>query len=108
MSNEYYMDLDFEMFFEPDGGINTPEEFTEALIAWARHENKELTILEESMEPVVRLDGKQYLCKLGSPRVAAANNSLWKKFGFKGINASHGYLGYKWVYLYGADAHSEH
>lgn len=96
-----YMDLDFEMFFEPESGINTPREFTDELIAWAEKENKELVILEESMEPKIDLNGKVYICKLGTPNVAAQNNALWKRLGFKGTNQSVGkFLGYKWVYLY--------
>ena len=29
-----YFDLNYAMFFEPEGGINTPGEFTEELLAW--------------------------------------------------------------------------
>lgn len=101
MSKASYMELSFEMFFEPESGINTPKEFTDELLAWAKKENKDITILEESMEPKIELKGIQYICRLGSPNVAAQNNLLWKKLGFKGINQSVGkYLGYKWVYLY--------
>lgn len=101
MTKASYMELDFEMYFEPEGGINTPKEFTDELLAWAKKENKDIVILEESMEPKIKLDEKQYICRLGTPNVAAQNNKLWKWLKFKGTNRSVGkFLGYKWVYLY--------
>jgi len=36
------MDLNFSMYFEPEGGINTPREFTDEIIAWANKEGKYL------------------------------------------------------------------
>ena len=57
-----YFDLNYEMFFEPEGGgINTPREFTEELFAWAKREQKEITVLAEGMEPEIELDGKLHL-----------------------------------------------
>lgn len=96
-----YMELDFEMFFEPKEGINTPQEFTEEILNWAKEENQNVVILEESMEPKIKIDDTEYVCKLGTPNVATENNKVWKAMGFKGVNQSVGrFLGYKWVYIY--------
>jgi len=95
------MDLNFSMYFEPEGGINTPREFTDEIIAWANKEGKNLVILEESMEPIIKLDDVEYTCKLGVPEVAA-QSAIFPKIGLpKGFTPSVGkFLGYKWVYLY--------
>ena len=45
-----YFDLNYAMFFEPEGGINTPGEFTEELLAWAKREKRELSVLAEGMD----------------------------------------------------------
>lgn len=96
-----FMDLNFKFYFEPEEGINTPEDFTNEIFAWAKREQKELVILEESMEPKIKIDGKTYVCKLGDPGIASQKNTVWKAMGFQGINHSIGkYLGYKWVYVY--------
>lgn len=96
-----YMDLNFQMFFEPENPINTPVEFTNEILAWGNRENKDIVITEESMEPKLEMDNKIYICKLGDPEIASQNNPIWKAMGFKGINHSVGkYFGYKWVYLY--------
>ena len=96
-----YMDLNFQMFFEPENGINSPQEFSNEILSWANRKKKDIVILEESMEPKIELEQKKYICKLGDPDVASQNNPLWKALGFQGINHSVGrYLGYKWVYLY--------
>lgn len=97
-----WMDLNYAMFFEPEDGINTAEEFTNEILSWANREKKDLVILEEGMEPKIELDKKQYICKLGDPEVARQNNPVWKAMmGSRGITHSIGtYMGYKWVYLY--------
>lgn len=101
MAEASYMELNFEQFFEPEGGINTPREFSDELMAWSKREGNDLVITEESMEPTIKLNGSQYICRLGTPNVAAENNKVWKGMGFKGINQSVGkFGGYKWVYLY--------
>ena len=93
------MDLDYKLHFEPEGGINNPREFTDELLIWARKEDQDLVILEESMEPIVLLEGKQYRCRLGNPNLA--NGLLGKMPGMKGVRTPAGpFLGYKWVYLY--------
>lgn len=101
MKNAGFVDLNFSLYFEPEAGINTPEEFTEELTAWAQREGKHLCILEATMEPVVILDGETYVCKLADPEIASQKNSLWKVICKQGVTHSVGsFLGYKWVYLY--------
>lgn len=101
MKKAGFIALDFSLYFEPEGGINTPEEFTKELMDWARKEEKHLCILEETMEPIIDLDGEKYVCKLADAEVASQNNPLWKLFCKQGVNHSVGkLLGYKWVYLY--------
>lgn len=101
MKKEGFVDLNFSLYFEPESGINTPEEFTEELTAWAQREEKHLRVLEATMEPVIILDGETYVCKLADPDVASQKNSLWKVFCKQGVTHSVGrFLGYKWVYLY--------
>lgn len=97
-----YFDLNYDIFFEPDGGINTPEEFTDELLAWAKREKKEITVLAGGMEPEIILDGKRYVCRLGNPELAGQNSPVRKMLKLPGIETSVGrWLGYKWVYLYG-------
>ncbi len=97
-----YFDLNYEMFFEPEGGgINTPREFTEELFAWAKREQKEITVLAEGMEPEIELDGKHYVCRLGNPGLAGQNNPVRKTLKLPGTESVVGrWLGYKWVFLY--------
>ena len=99
MQKAELMDLDFKLWFEPEGGVNNPREFTDELLIWSRKDDKDLTILEESMEPLVEVEGKRYRCRLGAPNLNA--RKLGRHLGFKGVNAPVGpFLGYKWVYLY--------
>ena len=84
MKDGGFMDLDFALYFEPENGITTAREFTDALLAWARQENRDITILEEGMEPQVELDGKTYRCRLAEPALATQNNPLRKALGLKG------------------------
>ena len=101
MMRSGFVELDFALYFEPEDGINNPREFTAELLRWAEKEHRDLVILEESMEPVVKLDGAEYLCRLADPQVAEQNNPIWKQLCKHGITRSVGpFLGYKWVYLY--------
>ena len=95
------MDLDFKMYFEPDSGIADEWDLTDELCKWANRQKRDLVILEESMDPLVEIDGKRYRCHLAEPSLAGQNNPIWKGMCWKGINHSPGrFLGYKWVYLY--------
>ncbi len=35
MAQAGYTNLDYKLYFEPEGGINTPREFTDALVSWS-------------------------------------------------------------------------
>ena len=101
MKHAGFVDLDFVCYFEPESGINTPRQFTSELFRWAETEQRNLVLLEESMEPVVSLDGERYICRLADPQVAQQNHPIWKRFCRYGVTHSVGpFLGYKWVYLY--------
>lgn len=101
MKNAGFVDLNFSLYFEPENGIQTPEEFTDELLLWAKNECRDLTVLEESMEPTVRIDGEQYICRLADPQLASQKNPVWKLACKQGFTHSVGsFLGYKWVYLY--------
>lgn len=101
MHDAGFVSLDFDFYFEPENGINTPEEFSAELLAWAKREGRDLTILQEGMEPSIQLDGETYACRLADPGVASQKNPLWKAVCKQGVTYSFGkFLGYKWVYLY--------
>ena len=101
MENVGLMSLDFSCYFEPDSGIQTPQEFTQEIFAWAAQTKRDVTILKEGMDPVIQMDGKNYICRLAEPSLAQQNNPIWKLACKQGITHSVGkYLGYKWVYLY--------
>ena len=101
MTQAGFVALDFTEYFEPEGGIRTPQEFTAELLRWADREHRRLWILEESMEPLVEVDGVPFRCRLAEPALAAQNNPLRRKLGIPGINhAISPFLGYQWVYLY--------
>ena len=97
MEKPSLLGLDFALYFEPEEGISTPEEFTAELRRW----RKDVEILEEGMEPKVRLEGKTYVCRLGQPNLTARKNPISRFLNMKGVNTPMGsFLGYKWVYLY--------
>lgn len=109
MKNAGFIPLDFACYFEPESGINSPREFTDELFLWAEREKKNLVILEESMEPVIELDGSRYRCRLADPRAAEQNNPIRKMLFSQGVTHSVGpLLGYKWVYLYKTDEGESH
>lgn len=90
-----YLPAKSKFFFEPDDPITTKREFTDELIKYANKKNLDLTILKESMEPIIRLDGKTYICMLEMPRTLHFPFSIFfvtKTFGFR------------FVYLYEVDS----
>ena len=96
--------LAFALYFEPRGGIASARDFTDELLHWAAESGRDVTLLREGMEPLVRVDGAAYLCRLAEPGLATQNNLLWKAFAKTGVEHSVGRtLGYKWVYLYPAE-----
>lgn len=85
---------DYDLYFEPINPITTAREFTDELINYCSKENKDLTIIEETMQPTIEIEGNKYICKLGEPFRAC---KLFKT----PINPTAGrFLGYKWVYIY--------
>ena len=98
-----YETVNFKMYIEPDSAIRTAEEFAQTLNTWARQQARHLTILELSMEPLIELEGRRYVCRLAEPRLVRYNHSLFHGFNRHGINGTVGILGgFKWVYLYEA------
>ena len=97
MEKPTLLSLDFDLYFEPQEGINNPEDFS----AEIRHWRKDAEILEEGMEPKIRLEGRTYVCRLGQPDLTARKNPIAKLLRMQGVNTPVGaFLGYKWVYLY--------
>lgn len=96
-----FIESNFDLYIEPEEGINSTRDFTSELLAWAKKENRDITINEESMEPLITLDGEKYICKLGDVNATVAKNLISKALKLKGLNRVGGpYLGYKWIYLY--------
>ncbi len=56
--------------FIPDEDINTPAEFTAVLLAYARENELDMTIIEESMRPHFLLDGIEYAAVRNWTRVS--------------------------------------
>ena len=85
----------YTYWFEPDDPIMNKKDFTNELIRYCDKNHKDLIILKEGMEPVVQIDGKQYLCMLEQPRSVNFAGSFFfmaKTYGFK------------FVYIYPYDA----
>ena len=96
-----FIESDFDLYIEPEEGINSARDFTSELLAWAKKENRDIIINEESMEPLITLDGEKYICKLGDVNATVAKNPIAKALKLKGLNRVVGpQLGYKWIYLY--------
>ncbi len=88
------LSYDYKFYIEPTNPITTPEEFTNELITYFSQKNMLITIIKESMEPVIKIDNETYICKLGEPF------RVWKFFKTP-INPIAGrFLGYKWIYIY--------
>lgn len=56
--------------FIPDGDINTPAEFTDALFAYAREHDLDITVTQESMRPHFVVDGIEYAAVRNWTRVS--------------------------------------
>ena len=83
-----------ELYIEPTNPITTPQEFTQELVKYFSQEGKSITVQQESMEPVIEVEGVTYVCRLGEPY--RAFNPL--KVPIRSGSLS--YLGYQWIYLY--------
>lgn len=86
-----------QMYIEPSDPITTPQEFTNELVTHFSQEGKSITVQQESMEPVIEVDGDVYICKLGEPYRA------FNPFHAPIRSGSMSYLGYQWIYLYRCD-----
>lgn len=53
-------ELEAVFSFIPDEAVTTPREFTDALLAYARQNDKDITITKESMTPEFILEGEEY------------------------------------------------
>lgn len=103
MKNQKYgfIDSDFSFYIEPENGINSSSDFIKELTLYADKSNAEISVVSESMEPVITFNGAQYLCKLGEPFAAAAANPIFKLFRLRGLNRPLGrFFGYKWIYAH--------
>lgn len=88
------LDSKYDLYFEPENPITTKEEFTDEVMKHFSKENKFVSMVNESMEPEITVDGETYICRLGEP---FRTNKLFKT----PINPIAGrFLGYKFVYLY--------
>lgn len=83
--------MKFRFNFEPKKPITNPREFTDELISYCKKENKDLTILHEGMEPIVSINGEEYICMLENPKLVSMP--------ILSLFASNTY-GFKWVYIY--------
>ncbi len=84
----------YDLYFEPENPITTPLEFTSEILCFSKKENQFVTILEESMEPIIKIEGTKYICRLGEPL------KQWNPFKSPIRSNSARFLGYQWVYLY--------
>ena len=83
-----------ELYIEPTNPITTPQEFTHELVKYFSQEGKSITVQQESMEPVIEVEGVTYVCRLGEPY--RAFNPLKVPIRSGALS----YLGYQWIYLY--------
>lgn len=82
------------MWFEPNEPITTKREFTDELFKYSAREKIDITILKESMEPIIEIEGVKYFCMLQQPTIVTFPLSIFF--------ASHTY-GFRFVYIYKYD-----
>lgn len=85
----------FTAWFEPDEPIMNSRDFTNELLKYSNENNIDLTIIKESMEPMVMLDGVKHVAMLEPPRMI---NIPF----LPGFYSARSY-GFKFVYLYRCD-----
>lgn len=73
--------------FEPKSSIETKEDFSRELLYYKKKEHLDLTILEESMEPIVNIDGVTYQCELAKARLDQTENPFQRAFGMIAENS---------------------
>lgn len=97
MISKEMLSYDYDLYFEPNNPITNPKEFSNELIRHFSCEKKFITIIEESMTPIIEIDDKRYVCKLGKP-FSFFKPLKYIKFPLNPNSLN--YLGYKWVYIY--------
>ena len=104
MQTRRTLERNFKFHAEPEGGINSPEDFNRELCDWACREHHDLEILTDSMEPEVKVDGVRYSCQLGDPNTSPVTGFLEKAVGLPMYNHGAGrFHGYQWIYFYEAE-----
>ena len=94
MKNNTLFNSNYDLYFEPKNPITTPHEFIDEIIDYFSKKNQFVSILDECMEPKIKINDEEYICKLDEPF------RQWKFFKTP-INPIAGrFLGYKWVYIY--------
>ena len=86
------------IYFEPKDIIENRKEFTKELLLYKEKNNVDLFILEESMEPLVEIDGVKYRGILEYPTMIKSDNPILKAISFP-VNT----FGYKIVALHPVD-----
>ncbi|SHJ37393.1 hypothetical protein SAMN02745163_01804 [Clostridium cavendishii DSM 21758] len=89
------LDPNYDLYFEPVEPIINSNDFTNELFRYANNENINLVIIEESMEPLIRIDNIKYSCKLGEPY-----GGMKKLYKMPILSLP---FEYKWVYIYKID-----
>ncbi|AXY25103.1 hypothetical protein CL176_03140 [Suicoccus acidiformans] len=79
--------------YEPAAEITNPEEFAKALKDFAKDEHKDLEIIDLSMTPRIRLDGKEYVCRLQAADLAVTENPFQRAFGMIDDSPNHKVIG---------------
>lgn len=67
--------------FEPKEPIESINDFSRELLKYKKREGLDLTIIKESMEPVIEIEGRQYVCHLGDANLAETENPFQRAFG---------------------------
>lgn len=67
--------------FEPKEPIHTIKDFSRELLKYKKREGLDLTIIEESMEPIIDIEGRHYVCHLGDANLNETENPFQRAFG---------------------------
>lgn len=71
--------------FEPKDEILTVKDFSRELLKYKKRAALDLTIVEESMKPIVLIDGTQYNCELGEANLEETENPFQRAFGMVNV-----------------------
>lgn len=67
--------------FEPTKAITNADEFVIEILKFAKHEDLDIEIVEESMEPVIKYNDRYYVCHLDKPNLEETENPFQRAFG---------------------------